>query len=60
MLPSGILTKFYGDDIAIIRTRTQWLLLIIGLVFLATVAAEPILADIVEQHKNNVGAPGMM
>ena len=34
MLPSGVLTTRYESDIAILRTKTQWLLLLMGLTFL--------------------------
>lgn len=37
MLPSGVFNKSPEQDMAIVRTKTQWLLLIGGLVFLATV-----------------------
>ena len=36
MLPSGILNKSYQEDVAIVRTKTQWFLLVAGLIFLFT------------------------
>ena len=37
MLPSGKLTKKFDEDIAIIRTKTHWLWVAIGLIFLLTI-----------------------
>jgi branched-chain amino acid transport system permease protein len=36
MLPSGVFNKRPQQDMAIVRTRAQWLLLVAGLIFLAT------------------------
>ena len=36
MLPSGVFNRRPEQDMAIVRTRAQWLLLVGGLIFLAT------------------------
>jgi len=38
MLPSGVQTTKYESDMAIVRTKTQWLLLALGLAFLFSIA----------------------
>ena len=38
MLPSGVLTTRYESDIAILRTKTQWLLLVAAIAFLFSIA----------------------
>lgn len=43
MLPSGVLTTKYESDAAIVRTKTQWLLLSLGLILLFTIP--PLLAS---------------
>ncbi len=37
MLPSGIFNTDYQKDIAIVRTKTQWFILILGLILLFTI-----------------------
>ncbi|MCX5998755.1 MAG: branched-chain amino acid ABC transporter permease [Chloroflexi bacterium] len=39
MLPSGLLNTKYESDLAIVRTKTQWLLLALGLAFVFSLSA---------------------